>query len=202
VKTKVHFCSDLHFNHANIILYANRPYSSVEEMNESLIDNWNAVVKPEHIVYILGDFAFAKQDVIKKFAIRLNGTKHLVMGNHDKLIRNNQDAFINKNKGDNFFSSIQEYKEININGQHICLFHFAMRSWHRSHHGSYALFGHSHGSLEPLGKSVDVGVDAKFITDEYRPVSFEEVKYFMDKRDIEIVDHHKPNTNDHNHDND
>jgi calcineurin-like phosphoesterase family protein len=65
-----------------------------------------------------------------------------------------------------------------------------LRVWNKSHHNSWHLYGHSHGSLPPHGKSVDVGVDCKEITSEYRPLSFKEIKKYMDKRVGEKVDHH------------
>ena len=52
------FTSDTHFGHANIIKYCNRPFSSLEEMNSTIIRNWNEMVKPEDTVFFLGDFCF------------------------------------------------------------------------------------------------------------------------------------------------
>lgn len=74
--------SDLHFWHANIIKFCNRPFATVEEMNEVLISNWNAVVQPEDTVYVVGDFSMAFRPV-ELYTKRLNGKKILVAGNHD-----------------------------------------------------------------------------------------------------------------------
>ena len=52
----IYFTADLHFYHENVISHASRPFSSVEEMNEALIRNWNKIVKPTDEIYILGDF--------------------------------------------------------------------------------------------------------------------------------------------------
>ena len=76
--------SDTHFYHENVIRYSNRPYSSVEEMNEALIANWNSVVRSEDVIICLGDFALGKKEDIPGIVVRLNGVKILVRGNHDR----------------------------------------------------------------------------------------------------------------------
>jgi len=184
--SKIFFCADSHFGHANILKYSKRPFSSVGDMDEALINNWNNLVKPNDTVYHLGDFAFLPYFNIKQIANRLNGTKHLILGNHDKeIIRNKSDLLNSKT-----FATIQNYYELRHNNETICLFHYGQRVWNKSHHGSIHLFGHSHGSLPPFGRSVDVGVDCKEITEEYRPISFDEVIDYMFKRPFEKVDHH------------
>lgn len=79
----IYVTSDTHFNHKNIIEYCNRPYSSVEEMNKAIIDNWNSVVKDEDTVYMLGDFCLGGKEVIKELCSQLKGHKILIKGNHD-----------------------------------------------------------------------------------------------------------------------
>lgn len=76
--------SDTHFFHRNICKYTNRPFSSVDEMNEVLVRNWNAVVAEGDIVYHCGDFAFGSKDAAKEICGRLRGHKILVRGNHDR----------------------------------------------------------------------------------------------------------------------
>lgn len=77
------FTSDTHFGHKNILEYEKeaRPFSTVEEMNEVLISNWNGSVKPSDIIWHLGDFCFGRANLA--IADRLQGKKRLVMGNHD-----------------------------------------------------------------------------------------------------------------------
>jgi calcineurin-like phosphoesterase family protein len=77
------FTSDHHFGHTNILKYEKeaRPFETVEEMNEALIDRWNAVVRDNDMVFHLGDFAFGKHHI--SLAGRLKGRKKLVLGNHD-----------------------------------------------------------------------------------------------------------------------
>lgn len=77
------FTSDQHFFHRNIITYCNRPYTSVEAMNEDLILRYNTVVKPEDVVYHLGDFSMSLRG-LDKIVPRLSGRKRLILGNHDK----------------------------------------------------------------------------------------------------------------------
>lgn len=182
----IHFTSDTHWGHKNIIKYSNRPFKDVEEMNEALIKNWNERVAQDDTVYHLGDFAFLPYDALKRTARRLNGTKHLILGNHDKTIIQSQTDLLKSGT----FNSIQNYAEISYNGQFIVLFHYGQRVWNKSHRGSIMLYGHSHGSLPPFGKSVDVGVDSKEITHEYRPVTADEVLAYMSKREFVAVDHH------------
>lgn len=153
------FTADLHFNHKNIIKYCNRPFNSVEEMNKTLIDNWNKRVSRDDLVYVLGDFCFGNSDYYLK---QLNGSKILIFGNHD-------DTNIRKNKG--LFRAVYDILKIKERGKTIMLCHYAMRVWAKSHFNSYHLYGHSHGTLPPVGKSLDVGVDCH----SYSPISIDQV---------------------------
>ena len=79
----VYFISDTHFCSENIIKYCNRPFKDAEEMNEQLIQRWNAVVKPEDKVFHLGDVVMHQSENIPSIIPRLNGEIHLITGNHD-----------------------------------------------------------------------------------------------------------------------
>ena len=81
------FTSDHHFGHANIINLANRPFNTVNHMNEVMIEKWNAVVKPTDTVYHLGDFALGSIADTLPLAARLNGFKVLIVGNHDRIFK-------------------------------------------------------------------------------------------------------------------
>ncbi len=83
---ETYFISDTHFGHSNILKFTDgckplRPFASAEEMDEVLVKNWNAVVRPKDIVYHLGDVVINRRCL--PTVGRLNGIKHLVMGNHD-----------------------------------------------------------------------------------------------------------------------
>lgn len=77
------FISDTHFSHTNIIGYTGRPFQSVNEMNERLIANWNALVKPQDTVFFLGDFGLGSTDFLTSLCARLHGNKICIRGNHD-----------------------------------------------------------------------------------------------------------------------
>jgi len=76
----IFFTADRHFGHISIIELAGRPFSSVAEMDEIMIERHNKVVRPGDIVHDLGDFAFADHD---PYLRRLNGQMYLTLGNHD-----------------------------------------------------------------------------------------------------------------------
>ena len=82
---KKYIISDTHFNHMNIIDYCNRPFKDIDEMNNTIIDNWNKTVKKDDIVYHLGDFFLGSKFDLKDIVDRLNGTIYLIRGNHDRL---------------------------------------------------------------------------------------------------------------------
>ncbi len=185
------FTSDQHYGHKNICRFAGRPFNSVEEMDEALIKAHNETVSKTDIVWFVGDFAFSDADRIRTILRRLNGQKNLILGNHDNQIAKTPKAFI----GDGLFNSIANYKQIKIGGQAIILMHYAMRIWDKSHYGSWHLYGHSHGTLPPYGKSLDVGVDDKNITVEYRPYSFDEIQQFMSKQNTIIKENSHANYN-------
>lgn len=180
----IFFTSDLHFGHTNSIVHSNRPFADVEAMTEGLIDAWNKVVKPTDTVWQLGDFTFYyKVDRVIPILERLNGTIHAVLGNHCHVIKNNKPLLLERK----LFASINERKLLRIDKTKppIVLDHYPGRSWNFSSHGGWQLHGHCHGTMEPYGKSVDVGVDAPFVLGyaPYRPLAYEEVEAFMATRD-------------------
>ena len=168
----IFFTSDTHINHKNIIQYCNRPFTTVEEMTLIITKNWNACVKPTDTIYHLGDVGFFKGDDAIDFINELNGMKYILPGSHDHWIEGLRRRSL-RDAGYYIFKS--GYQEINIQGQHIVLCHYAMRSWPKSFHGSWHLFGHSHGRLEPYGKSFDVGMDCH----NFFPIEFDTIKKQM-----------------------
>jgi calcineurin-like phosphoesterase family protein len=169
---QVWFSSDSHLFHNNIIKYCNRPFLSVEEMNNALVDNWNSVVGEKDIVYYLGDLGMADTNSIMSLLNKLKGSEiHFIRGNHDKK---------HGREIKDFFSSYSDYKEIEVEGQHIVLSHYPFLTWNKAFYGSYMLHGHCHGTLPKDMNSyrIDVGVDCW----NYFPVSFQQIKQEMSTR--------------------
>lgn len=182
------FTSDLHFGHEKIIGFAKRPFTSVEEMDQTLIKNWNQTVTDKDDIYIIGDFSFHKGSTTKLILNELNGNKFAVRGNHD-IKRFNSD--IKKR-----FIWVKDLHTIKIpdldvlgGNQIIALCHYPLLTWDRVHYGSWMLHGHCHGNMRyPFkGRILDVGVDAW----DYKPVSYEQIKAKMAEIQPEFLDHHK-----------
>lgn len=174
------FTADTHFSHKNIIKYSNRPFSTVIEMNQTLIENWNSRISQNDTVYHLGDFAFGDVDSSQTIFDQLNGKIHLIKGNHDS-----QSVKI---KG---WQSVSHYVEVTVGKQFIVMSHYSMRVWNKSHYGAWMLYGHSHGSLpdDINALSIDVGVDCH----NYFPLSLGEISRIMKNKNYKPVDHHRRN---------
>ena len=80
----IYITSDQHWFHENIIKFENRPFTSVEEMNEYMLSKWNNTVSKKDKVFFLGDLCIPSQ-MYKEIIPRLNGYKIMIMGNHDCL---------------------------------------------------------------------------------------------------------------------
>ena len=170
----IYFTADLHLGHKNILKYCNRPFKSIEEMDETIICNWLSLVKEKDTVYILGDFTFKS---IAPYANQLSGIKYLLPGSHDKI--KYKDYFTNLD-GLNILPPILICENFGLkdeygNKRSITLCHYSLRTWSKSHYGSWHLFGHSHGRLESYGLSFDVGVD----TNNFFPYSLNDVEKKM-----------------------
>lgn len=152
---KTWITADIHFSHTNILKFCakSRPFYDVEEMNDTIIKNWNNLVSPEDKVYILGDIAFTTAQAAARLVNRLNGTKILIKGNHDvKLLR--EQVFRD------CFAEIHDYLEIGYNGSRLVMFHFPIWEWDRMHHGAVHFHGHCHGRPTGIqGRIMDVAMD-------------------------------------------
>jgi len=138
----VYFTSDLHFDHANIIRYDNRPFKDVNEMNTDLIRRWNARVKEDDTVYILGDFSWSGPQKTEEILKQLTGKKILVKGNHDNRWYR---PGLRK-----YFEDVCNRLEIPISGcNYPCTLSHSPVFFHtHQHRGAVMLYGHVHNSAE------------------------------------------------------
>jgi len=187
---KIWFTSDTHFGHTNILKFGKgRPFSNIEEMDETIIQHWNETVSEGDRVYHLGDFSFSKPERTLDIAKMLKGQKFLVEGNHDKSDRRFSSVLLKEFVWVKpYFKLKVEDKDHEAGRQNIVLFHYAIESWDTRHYGTWHLHGHSHGNLlsPDWQQRLDVGVDMH----DFRPISYEQVKEHMKTKTFKQLDHH------------
>lgn len=166
------FTADWHIDHANIIQYCNRPFSSVEEMNQVIFDNNFSVFQKTDTVYYIGDLVFGSERRAEFILSKFPRNTFFIKGNHDNsaVIR----------VAARMCQAVWDLKRIRIEKQHIVLCHWAMRVWDLSHHGSWQCYAHSHAELPPIGLQHDVGVD----NNNFKPVNFDMLKEIMASKEV------------------
>lgn len=198
----IYFSSDYHWNHSKICEYSKRPFLSLDEMNETIINNVNSLVRGEDSLFILGDYIFNKDKLenFKRLYSQINCKNiTLLLGNHDDWMEKPQ----NKDEIIKFLGYFPEsYKELKLKGfGYFVLCHYPIYSWNGINRGMKHLFGHEHGSVNNHEfvkgrKMLDVGVDCWYpelgmSRPEYRPFSIEEVNAVMETRIGMGVGHHE-----------
>lgn len=196
----IFFTSDLHHDHANVIVYSKRPFKDVNHMNEVLINNYNSTVPSNGICYFVGDIGLGKSGNLKRHLSRMHGTKVLVLGNHDKGVNTMYDSG---------FDVVVHGLKMVIAGQVVTVSHCPLRGiaredvsqmervqpgegWHGEYRlgehfsfpdfGQFHLHGHCHApnngkSKKILDRQFDVGVDGN----GYRPVSISVIESWIAK---------------------
>lgn len=159
------FISDTHFFHANILKFTDndgkriRPWVTVEEMHEYMIEKWNSVVKPNDYVYHLGDVTFFYGYGFEVLMKSLNGRKRLILGNHDK---------VKGTKLLDFFEKLdlwKGFKEYNFTATHIPLMLQSLRD------GAYNVHGHVHQNSLKNPNYINVSVEVR----DYTPVNIDTI---------------------------
>lgn len=137
--SKNFYIADLHFGHFNIIRYDNRPFKTIEEMDNALINNWNSVVSDGDTVYILGDISWHNEDETVEIFQQLKGNKVLIKGNHDNIKHNSKLA--------QCFTSIRDYIELYLDKKNkVVMSHYPMPFWNGQFRNTVHLYGHVHNS--------------------------------------------------------
>ena len=182
---KVFVTADHHFGHKNILKYQNRsrPFDSVDEMDAVMIDRWNEMVSDDDVVFHLGDFTLG--DNIKKYISQLKGVINVVPGGHDWRWMNKWDGLYPPYTTEPIYNYRLENTKLIV-----VMCHYPMREWDRSHYGAFHLYGHVHGNLPGIGRSMDVGVD----TNNFYPYLLDDVISELEK----IEPHNAPKIIDQN----
>lgn len=176
------FTADTHFGHRNILnLGEGRPFASIEEHDEALIDNWNARVRAHDVVHHLGDVSFLDPARTEAILSRLKGRIHVVIGNHDRKghLQRYLEAGLITSVGTLVNVHVQLGTDSRDGHQVVVLCHYPLLTWEGAHRGTWMLHGHCHGTLPPTDQPrMDVGVDCT----GFAPTSFEEVAAVMATR--------------------
>lgn len=157
----IFFTGDTHFADPRVLRIDGRPFPDMASHDAALVENWNAVVGQDDDIWHLGDFMSVRGGDCAAMLGKLNGRKHLIVGNNDP----------ETTTGSEGWDSVQHYAEIREGGHHLILCHYAFRTWNQMGKGSVNLHGHSHGRLKPAPRQFDVGVDAQGL----KPVSLTEI---------------------------
>lgn len=204
---KIFFISDLHYHHDKLL--QSRGFDSVEVMNKTIITNWNSTVDFDSTVFMLGDLVLGaggkSKEVYENLIQRLNYKElYLMQGNHfgggkdlwtQTFSASGIDEFyrlcVKSTERDVYF--IPNYYEIVVGKIPIVLSHFPILSWNKQRE-SYLIFGHCHQSLEKTPWIKENYLTARCLDVSWegyrRPLSFNEIKIIMDKREPKTFDHH------------
>lgn len=206
-KKQIFFTSDLHIGHENAIKFDNRPFKDLDDMHRGIIRNFNNTVPVDGLTYFLGDVATHGSELTKSIIQQLNGTKVLILGNHDK------GAQACYNMG---FDVVLNNAMFTLQKEQVTMSHCPLRGlyredtkdmkgakegelWHGEHrhpdfsipnYGQFHLHGHIHSpnggkSEKILGRQFDVGLPAN----KYRPVHINEIEqWIMLTKNKELTD--------------
>ena len=134
----IYYIADMHFGHTNVLRFDNRPFSDTAQMDDTLIQNWNERVADDDTIYILGDAFWKNEENSIRIMQRLQGHKHLIQGNHDRV----------KGKLRPYWESIEQYAEINDENRLVILSHYPIPFYKNQHYGAVMLYGHVHNTRE------------------------------------------------------
>lgn len=175
------FTSDHHFGHKNIIRLCSRPFADLDEMHRTLINNWNRDIRPEDLVYIVGDLSFMQLSETRKLLKRLNGKKILIQGNHDKAKYIPKEDFIEivtkkqitLKDGTNVLLCHYPYKGTKEEIEHAAKNKYELRYQDRrpEDKGMWLIHGHVHGHWKIKRRMINVSVEVW----DYSPVSEDKI---------------------------
>lgn len=167
----IYYTADLHFGHKKILKMDKRPFETIEEHDRVLIERWNARVRPEDQVYILGDFCVYSKNSPISYLEQLNGRKYLITGNHDFALVKDSEAMAK-------FEKVEKMLSV-MDGQYrIVLCHYPIAEWERYFRGGWHIYGHIHGNRKgafQYMRKEERALNAGIMINHYQPVTMEEL---------------------------
>ncbi len=165
------YTSDMHFGHASVIKFDNRPFKDADEMDHVMIELWNGRVQPDDTVYIVGDICHRSKHPAEWYLRQLKGHKFLIEGNHDQPVLKDKAAM-------QYLEGVDKMMDIKDGDKHICLCHYPITEWNSYYHGSWHIYGHIHNRKDEtyeIMKKKDHALNAGCMINNYMPVSFDEL---------------------------
>ena len=167
-----YYIADTHFGHENILKMCNRPFESIEEMDEAMISAWNERVSGNDTVFILGDMFFRCADP-ESVLQRLRGKKRLIVGNHDS-------SWMDRVDMKRYFLSVDNFLEISDGSRGITLCHYPLLTWKHKLR-TFMIHGHIHNDTVsdffPLIAARERLLNAGADINGFRPVTFDELVF-------------------------
>ena len=178
----IYYVGDLHFGHQSAIKFDNRPFSSVEEMDQILIELWNKKIGNKDLVYVVGDFAYRNTKSFDWYLKQLKGKKYLIIGNHDNKLLKDSTAI-------SYFEGVDKMCHVKDDGKNICICHYPLAEWNGMYHGTYHVYGHIHNSTNAtfqFMRTLDRALNCGVAINGYAPVTFQEMEKnnFVFKKNI------------------
>lgn len=166
-----YYISDTHFGHQNVLQFDRRPFADTEEMERTIIENWNSKVTDDDDVWIIGDFCYRSDKTPSYYLKQLKGHKHLLTGNHDKATLEDETAC-------SYLESIEKMCHVKDGNHHICLCHFPIAEWSGKQRGTYHIYGHVHSRVTEAAQfmmNTEHAFNAGCMINHYEPVTLPEV---------------------------
>ena len=178
-QTKIYVTADSHFGQVDAIESYDRPFADETAMTDAIVDCWNDVLRPDDVLIHLGDFVGDIEDTEEKVRVAAEVRQRLRV-ERILLVRGNHDP--RRAEFESIFDDVVDL--LDHRAKHathrVVMSHYPMRSWRGNRRGSVHLYGHTHGRLEEIGRSTDVGVDCW----KFRPLRLDALLRSLEARPI------------------
>ena len=177
--SRIFVTADSHFGHAEAIDLYDRPFTDEAEMTSAMIDRWNETLRPDDLLVHLGDFVGDLSDSERKIRVATEVRERIAV-DRILLVRGNHDS--KRPEYARIFDDVVDlldHRPVD-SPLRVVMTHYPLRSWRGNRRGSFHLHGHTHGRLEEIGRSTDVGVDCW----RFRPIPLEPLLGLLAERPV------------------